>query len=95
VTTTDASLDGVLRQGYGFDDDAVILGRPLDPALDRTLNEHFVQVPLRMLSRHASAGPLENVPLREAMELQTQGGDSCFREPDRPELVFFFDNLGR
>ncbi len=50
--TTDGSLDAVLSQGYGFDDDAIILGRPLPPTLDATLNDHVVQVPLRMLNRH-------------------------------------------
>ncbi len=47
-----SDLASELAEGYGFDDDAVILGRPMDPALDGTLNEHFVQVPLRMLNRH-------------------------------------------
>jgi uncharacterized protein len=47
-----SALDSVLTEGYGFDDDAVILGRPLAPALDAPLNDHYVQVPLRMLNRH-------------------------------------------
>ena len=46
------SLERELAAGYGFDDDAVILGRPLAPALDGTLNDHYVQVPLSMLNRH-------------------------------------------
>ncbi len=45
-------LDTVLSEGYGFDDDALILGRPLTPGLDTPLNDHYVQVPLRMLNRH-------------------------------------------
>jgi uncharacterized protein len=47
-----AALDEVLDAGYGFDDDAVILGRPLDPDLVATRNAHYVQVPLRLLNRH-------------------------------------------
>ncbi|MFA9447097.1 helicase HerA-like domain-containing protein [Egicoccus sp. AB-alg6-2] len=46
------TLDADLRAGYGFDDEAVILGRPLDAALQSPLNDHFVQVPLRMLNKH-------------------------------------------
>ena len=49
---TETTLDEVLAAGYGFDDDAVILGRPLTPGLDQTLNDHYVQVPLRLLNRH-------------------------------------------
>jgi uncharacterized protein len=52
MTPPDPSLEEVLQAGYGFDDDAVILGRPLDPTLQQPLNAHFVQVPLRMLNRH-------------------------------------------
>ncbi len=47
---TDLASD--LAEGYGFDDDAVILGRAMDSDLDGTLNEQFVQAPLRMLNRH-------------------------------------------
>ncbi len=46
------TIDADLAEGYGFDDDAVILGRPLDPSLEDTLNEVWVQAPLRMLNRH-------------------------------------------
>jgi DNA helicase HerA-like ATPase len=49
---TETTLAQVLADGYGFDDDALILGRPLDPGLDQPLNDHYVQVPLRMLNRH-------------------------------------------
>ncbi|MFP5309540.1 MAG: helicase HerA-like domain-containing protein [Actinomycetes bacterium] len=47
-----ADLDAELAAGYGFDDAAVILGRPLDPDLQGTRNEHYVQVPLRSLTKH-------------------------------------------
>jgi uncharacterized protein len=47
-----ADLDAALAAGYGFDDDAVILGRPLDPDLEGTRNDHYVQVPLRSLTKH-------------------------------------------
>jgi hypothetical protein len=46
------ALDAVLREGYGFDDDAVVLGRPLDPGLGSPLKDHDVQVPLRQLNKH-------------------------------------------
>jgi uncharacterized protein len=46
------SLDAVLREGYGFEDEAIVLGRPLDPALEHPRNEHYVQVPLRQLNKH-------------------------------------------
>ncbi len=49
---TEPTLEQVLADGYGFDDDALILGRPLGPDLDAPLNDHYVQVPLRMLNRH-------------------------------------------
>ncbi len=49
---TETTLAQVLQDGYGFDDDALILGRPLDPALSQPQNDHYVQVPLRMLNRH-------------------------------------------
>jgi uncharacterized protein len=52
MATDSTGLDAVLVEGYGFDDEALILGRPLSPALDAPLNEHYVQVPLRMLNRH-------------------------------------------
>jgi uncharacterized protein len=52
VATQDASLEQTLQAGYGFDDDAVILGRPLTPGLDAPINDHFVQVPLRSLTKH-------------------------------------------
>lgn len=48
----DVSLDAVLGDGYGFEDDAVVFGRALDPELESTLNDHLVQVPLRSLNRH-------------------------------------------
>ena len=41
-----------LAAGYGFEDDAIILGRPLESDLDGTLNEVFVQAPLAMLNKH-------------------------------------------
>ncbi len=47
-----AGLGAELEAGYGFDDDAVIFGRPLEPDLEGTLNDHYVQVPLRMLNKH-------------------------------------------
>ncbi len=47
-----ADVNKVFEDGYGFDDDAVIFGRPLDTDLEGTLNDHFVQVPLRMLNKH-------------------------------------------
>jgi uncharacterized protein len=46
------ALDETLRDGYGFDDEAVIFGRPLAPDLETPLNEHYVQVPLRQLNKH-------------------------------------------
>src|SRR6056297_793960 len=49
---TEPTLEQVLADGYGFDDDALILGRPLGPDLDAPLNDHYVQVPLSMLNRH-------------------------------------------
>ena len=49
---TMTALDEVLAAGYGFDDEAIILGRPLDPSLQTPLNDHYVQVPLRMLNKH-------------------------------------------
>ena len=49
---TDQGLDAVLAEGYGFDDDAVIFGRPLAPDLITTLNTHYVQVPLASLNKH-------------------------------------------
>ncbi len=48
----DTALDAVLRDGYGFPDDALILGRPLAPDLSGTLNDHYVQVPLASLNKH-------------------------------------------
>ncbi|MBW3664520.1 MAG: DUF853 domain-containing protein [Actinobacteria bacterium] len=47
-----SELNEVLAEGYGFDDDAVILGRPLAPDLEGTLNDHYVQAPLRHLNKH-------------------------------------------
>ena len=41
-----------LRAGYGFDEPAVIFGRPLESSLQQSLNEVFVQVPLRSLNKH-------------------------------------------
>ncbi|MDX1621670.1 MAG: helicase HerA-like domain-containing protein, partial [Nitriliruptorales bacterium] len=41
-----------LGGAFGFADDAVILGRPLAPDLESTLNEVYVQAPLSMLNRH-------------------------------------------
>jgi uncharacterized protein len=52
MATGPDTLDAVLREGYGFDDDAVVLGRPLDPGLESPLNDHYVQVPLRQLNKH-------------------------------------------
>ena len=46
------ALETELTAGYGFDDDAVIFGRPLAPDLETPLNGHYVQVPLRMLNKH-------------------------------------------
>jgi DNA helicase HerA-like ATPase len=46
------SLADVIAAGYGFADDAVILGRALEPDLGTTLNDEFVQVPLSMLNKH-------------------------------------------
>jgi uncharacterized protein len=51
MATEIASLDDTLRAGYGFDDDAIIFGHPLTPALDAPLTDHYVQVPLRSLNR--------------------------------------------
>ena len=50
--TGDGALDDLLSASFGFPDDAVILGRPLLPSLDSTLNDHYVQAPLAMLNRH-------------------------------------------
>jgi DNA helicase HerA-like ATPase len=49
-----ADLDPLRAElaGYDFDDDAVVLGRPLAPDLGTTLDDHVVQVPLRMLNKH-------------------------------------------
>ncbi len=41
-----------LEQGYGFEDDAVVLGRALAPDLETPLTSAFVQVPLASLNRH-------------------------------------------
>ncbi len=46
------SLEDVLAKGYDFVDDAVIFGRAMDPALEGTLNDQYVQVPLRQLNKH-------------------------------------------
>ncbi|MBW3620595.1 MAG: DUF853 domain-containing protein [Actinobacteria bacterium] len=46
------ALGASLAAGYDTDDDSVILGRPLTPDLADTLNDVYVQVPLRMLNRH-------------------------------------------
>lgn len=45
-------LTADLEAGYGFEDDAIILGRPLEPDLDGTVNDVFVQAPLSMLNKH-------------------------------------------
>jgi DNA helicase HerA-like ATPase len=45
-------LADIVAAGYGFDDDAVILGRALESDLAATLNHEFVQVPLSMLNKH-------------------------------------------
>jgi uncharacterized protein len=47
----DALLDH-LRAGYDIDDATVVLGRPLTPDLHGTLNDVYVQVPLRSLNKH-------------------------------------------
>ena len=46
------ALKADLEAGYGFDDDAIILGRGLVPTLDDTVNEVYVQAPLAMLNKH-------------------------------------------
>ncbi len=46
------ALKADLEAGYGFDDDAIILGRGLVPTLDDTVNEVYVQAPLGMLNKH-------------------------------------------
>jgi len=46
------SLADVVAAGYGFADDAVILGRALESDLRATLNDGFVQAPLSMLNKH-------------------------------------------
>ena len=46
------TLAEVVAAGYGFDDDAVILGRALEPDLEAPLNDEFIQVPLSTLNKH-------------------------------------------
>lgn len=46
------ALTAELVAGYGFDDDAVVLGRALAPDLETPLTSALVQVPLSTLHRH-------------------------------------------
>lgn len=47
----DALLDH-LRAGYDIDEPTVVLGRPLTPDLHDTVNDVYVQAPLRSLNKH-------------------------------------------
>ena len=46
------ALAAELQAGYGFEDDAIVLGRALAPDLETPITSAFVQVPLASLNRH-------------------------------------------
>lgn len=48
----ESDLEQEIAAGYGFPDDAVVLGRALTPDLATPLTTEFVQVPLRSLNKH-------------------------------------------
>ena len=51
MTAQDA-LEAELQAGYGFEDDAIVLGRALAPDLETPITSAFVQVPLSSLNKH-------------------------------------------
>jgi uncharacterized protein len=49
---SDDALLAHLRAGYEIDEPTVVLGRPLTPDLHGTVNDVYVQAPLRSLNKH-------------------------------------------